>query len=377
MLLTTNEQHVGTAVSALALGALWLYGAVRVLLPYGEGLVLGSAFAASLVSTGSLIAFSRRLRREAKAEAVTELNVEIQRAVLGLFMISYGLPKLFGGFFDYQLSALDAKMGAASEFELAWYFYGKNPWQELFSGVMELVPGCLLLHRRTHYVAAAVLLPVTSLVFTLNWFFKIGGLTLPFATVLLLCNLSILYSQRPRLLQLLAAIDEALTSPSPLDGSRLLLVGRWVVPAIAVALIASGLGKQVFRSEASVRYEALVGAYTLERMQRNDVPVEPDSHSPEYRDLYIERQSRWNLLQRFDGRREAFLLDLSDDSATFGLVINKGGTGDSPDVRDEETALRGTYMLEGDALTLTGTRRGDRLVLRYLRREPRPRQWFW
>ena len=69
-------------------------------------------------------------------------------------MVKYGVPKLFGHFFDYQLSALDTPMGSVSDFELAWYFYGLNPWHELFAGIMEFVPGLLLFHRRTYYLGA-------------------------------------------------------------------------------------------------------------------------------------------------------------------------------------------------------------------------------
>ena len=60
--------------------------------------------------------------------------------------------KLGGTFFDYQLFALDSKLMDVSEFELAWYFFGKNRYQELFVGFMEFIPGILLLSRRTYYI---------------------------------------------------------------------------------------------------------------------------------------------------------------------------------------------------------------------------------
>ena len=53
------------------------------------------------------------------------LNLGVQRYVLGVMMVIYGLPKVVGGFFDYELFALDMPMSEASEFQLSWYFYGK------------------------------------------------------------------------------------------------------------------------------------------------------------------------------------------------------------------------------------------------------------
>ena len=139
----------------------------------------------------------RRYRLSNQAYAVDHLNLSIQRWILGFFMVHYGLPKIFGNFFDYQLFALDRPMALASEFEIAWYMFGKNPWHEMFAGVMEFIPGLMLFNRRTYYLGAIILLPVVGQVLIINTFFGIGVFTLVFAIMLMACNLYIVYSQKP------------------------------------------------------------------------------------------------------------------------------------------------------------------------------------
>lgn len=113
-------------------------------------------------------------------------------------MVSQNLVVLF---FDYQLFALDSKLMDVCEFELAWYFFGKNRYHELFVGFMEFIPGILLLIRRTYYISAIMLLPVTAQVFILNLFFKIGGSTFPSATMLLAFNCYVKYSEKEKIIQ--------------------------------------------------------------------------------------------------------------------------------------------------------------------------------
>ena len=67
----------------------------------------------------------------------------------------------------------------------------------------------------------------------------------------------------------------------------------------------------------------------------------------------------------------------SEESDSFTLKINAGGTGDRPDVIVEEGALTGRYSLTGDRLILIGTQNGESLELSYVRRGPHPKSWFW
>ena len=81
-------------------------------------------------------------------------------------------------------------------------------------------------------------------------------------------------------------------------------------------------------------------------------------------------------MRRFNDQTDAFVLKLSDDNE-FSLIINEGGIGDRPDILVHETALIGTYQLDGDRLSLTGVQGGDRIEMSYVRRGPEPKSWFW
>ncbi len=172
MHLSKTEQNVGTTISCFTLLLFSVYLIFGLFEPQDEILLLWGIGISLLLSFSLCFIVQYQLRKKDKAIEIDYLNIGTQRYFLGLFMIFYGVPKLFGNFFDYQLFALDTRLVEVSEFELAWYFFGKNRWQELFAGLMEFIPGIMLFNRRTYYAGAIILLPVTMQVFILNLFLK-------------------------------------------------------------------------------------------------------------------------------------------------------------------------------------------------------------
>jgi hypothetical protein len=375
MTLTKRDQNLGAAISLSVIGLFLLYLILSLVGFSDKGLMI--FLAPFLLSIVGCILIVRKYRRENNPEVIDYLNIGTQRHLLGLFMIFYGLPKLFGGFFDYQLFALDTKLGDVSEFELAWYFYGKNRWQELFSGIMEFVPGVMLLSRRTYYVGAVVLLPVTAQVFILNFFFKIGGVTFPAAVVLLACNLYILYSEKEKILQFIRSLDFASTVTLTGKTRIFVKVCKWTIIGLAVVFVGLRAKGILFKSEYQEKYQRLVGMYTLEEMKKNNETYTPTNDSLYYKDLYIEKQSRWNILRRFNNKTDAFILNLRTANDSVFLYINEGGMGDDADIIDYKTMLKGTYTLNNDMLVINGVQAKDTLQLNYKRQGLRPKQWFW
>jgi len=375
MNLNLLDQILGTIVTIFTIGLFLLYLILSLAGFNDKGFFI---FLIPFVLTIFLcIILLVKYRKQNNHETINYLNIGVQRHLLGLFMIFYGIPKLFGGFFDYQLFALDSKLGSVSEFELAWYFYGKNPWQELFSGIMEFIPGILLMNRRTYYLGAVLLLPVTAQVFILNFFFKIGGITFPAAAVLLACNLYILYSEKEKIFQFIRSLDFTPKVTFTGKSKIFLKVCKWAIVSLAVLLVGMKIKNVVFKSGTNVKYENLVGVYTLEHMKRNDAEYTPTNESRYYKDLYIEKQSRWNILRKFDNNTNAFILELSQSNDSLKLFINKGGIGDSPDIKETETVLKGTYAYNKDYLTIKGTQMSDTLVLIYKKQDLRPKGWLW
>jgi len=370
-----GAQRFATLITALAFALLMVYIVVPVIGLADEEVVVASILFLLLSSLLVCFVTLHRLRKKGRGDVVDYFNVASQRRILGLFMIFYGVPKLLGNFFDYQLFALDSRLADVSEFELAWYYFGKNPWQELFAGVMEVVPGCLLLLRRQWFIGALLLLPVTGQVFLLNLFFHIGGITFPAAVILLGCNISLIYSQRKRLSALFAALD----LPQPKVGRRthrLFTVVRWLVPVTVLAVVLVQSRQSWGASEASPQYRGLVGVYRLEKAYRDGQPQPFAGDSLIYRDLYIEKQARWNVLRRGDGKTQAFLLQVTVPDSLV-LCLNRGEMGDGPDRPDSASVLKARYRITRTNLIIKGQCRGHEVEWIYRKSLPAAKRWFW
>jgi hypothetical protein len=377
MALSKRAQNTGAVISMLAITLLLTYMVIP-LLGFDNEMVLLSGMGIALLSSVCFcLLLLRKYRKAQQPFTIDYLNVGAQRYVLAILMILYGIDKILGNFFDYQLFALDSKLADVSEFQLAWFFYGKNRWQELFAGLMEFVPALFLFNRRSYYVAAMILLPVTGQVFLLNLFFKIGGLTFPFACILLACNIYILYSQKEAILQFFKSLK---FYGADLAGTAKTVVKVLKVTGIALAcfFVFVKVKPALFKSAYQQKYQRLVGIYTLKDMKKNGLPFTPVQDSIYYKDLYVEKQDRWNILRRFDNETEAFALKLNTRNDSMNLFLNKGGIGDGADRLDSATALCGVYMLNGKYLTLKGIQLGDTLELTYERLDHiKPKQWFW
>jgi hypothetical protein len=377
MPLSKAEQHAGAIISMLAI-VLLLFFLIVPAVGFGDEILALSLLAGIfLLSAICCIIVVRRYRKQNMPLVIDYFNVDVQRYILGLFMIFYGMPKLFGNFFDYQLFALDSKLSEVSEFELAWYYFGKNRWQELFSGIMEFVPGLLLLSRRTYYIAALILLPVAAQVFVLNLFFKIGGVTFPAASILLACNIYILYSQKEKIILFFRSLN---LRPERLLGKRtfrFIKVLRGLSLCLVALVMFMNINRAFLRSDSRRKYEKLVGMYTLQAMKKNNSTYTPTNDSIYYKDLYIEKQDRWNILRRFNNTTDAFILKLNKANDSISLYINKGGTGDAPDAPDTVTVLRGRYKLDKNTLTISGVQGRDTLQLIYKKQPLKPKVWFW
>ena len=379
MTLSKKEQNIGAFISFWAITLLLVYISLSLLGLNNEIAILTTMGSVLLVSMCLCIIVLRKYRKEHNPFMIDYLNIGTQRYILAILMIFYGIDKIMGNFFDYQLFALDSKLTDVSEFQLSWFFYGKNRWQELFTGIMEFVPGLLLLPRRTYYVAAIILLPVTAQVFLLNLFFKIGGITFPAATILLACNLYIIYSQKEKIILFLKSLDfniinQPLTGKSKAVVKALKSVGYFLVFMVLFIKIKPAF----FKSAYQKKYQGLVGVYTLKEIKKNGVEYRPVGDSLVYKDLYIEKQDRWNILRRFDDKTDAFMLKLNTHNDSIAVYINKGGIGDDPDIIDSTTALKGVYKMDGKYLAINAVQLKDTLQLTYEKQERlKPKRWFW
>lgn len=117
-LFSRNEQRLSVATTVVIAGWFLFY----VSLSYGlistasEGEIVVALGLCLVTPMGALVCTSWRLRRANRLDVLDNMNLAIQRYLLGYFIVAYGTPKVLGGFFDYQLFAVDQSMVRASEF---------------------------------------------------------------------------------------------------------------------------------------------------------------------------------------------------------------------------------------------------------------------
>lgn len=96
------------------------------------------------------------------------------RVYLGLVMLSYGLVKIIPTQFPPPgLTRLLQTYGSSSPMGLVWTWMGLSPAYEIFTGLAEAVPACLLFFRRTRLLGALLASMVLTNVVLLNYAFDV------------------------------------------------------------------------------------------------------------------------------------------------------------------------------------------------------------
>ncbi|RQP10776.1 MAG: hypothetical protein EAS48_07005 [Chryseobacterium sp.] len=127
----------------------------------------------------------------------------IVRYLLAFGMIPYGITKIFRTQFvvlpfdswTLPLERIDGK-------SLAWAFLGYSGWFQILLGFLELIPSLMLLFRRTSFLGAVLLLPMTLNVFLINFALDLWIETQWLGAIFLALNTILLIFNRRRLLQI-------------------------------------------------------------------------------------------------------------------------------------------------------------------------------
>ena len=116
------------------------------------------------------------------------------RYILGVTMIVYGLIKIFQIQFSLPSEVYKYELEQLDGVTLAWAFLGFSSWFSFLLGVFELVPGFLLLFRRTKLLGAILLFPSLLAVFLINNAYNFLPHMRLLTGVLLLLNVLLLFS---------------------------------------------------------------------------------------------------------------------------------------------------------------------------------------
>ncbi|MGJ8683566.1 MAG: DoxX family protein [Nonlabens sp.] len=98
----------------------------------------------------------------------------ILRIFLAFFMMVYGFAKVFlVQFNEPSLLELMQPLGDMSPMGLAWTYMGFNPWFQVFTGILEVLAGILLVSRRTQSLGALMVIGIMTHVAVMNLSFDI------------------------------------------------------------------------------------------------------------------------------------------------------------------------------------------------------------
>jgi uncharacterized membrane protein YphA (DoxX/SURF4 family) len=169
------------------------------------------------------------------------------RFTLARILLRYGFDKVFLLQMQRQLPAMVERWGDFSPFQALWTFMAASRPYEIFAGVVEVLPGLLLLFRRTTLLGAMISFAVMLNVAALNYCYDVPVKL--FSTNLMLISVFLMGPDLRRLAQLLLLNRAAL----PTNLGRPMLPRRWMrIVGRLIQVLASG----------AILCEAMLGNWT-------------------------------------------------------------------------------------------------------------------
>ncbi len=152
-------------------------------------------------SVGLVVGFLYNLfiNRITNGSIVLAANITLLRYFLACILLAYGIVKVMGTQFPHMMANMDARFIELNPMRVAWTFFGYSKGYQMFLGWGEMIPGLLLLFRRTALLGALISLIVMLNVFLINVFFDVclklnSGLYMSLSSYLLLQNFERLWN---------------------------------------------------------------------------------------------------------------------------------------------------------------------------------------
>lgn len=199
---------------------------------------------------------------------------------VAFYMLSYGLSKVFYlQFSALRLTQLFETYGYSSPMRMLWTFMGSSKAYTMFGGWSEVIPGLLLLFRRTRVLGALATFAVMFNVFVMNMSFDIPVKL--FSLHLTLAGLFIALVDYKRLLNLFILNQNTLpqTIHQPMFSTRrkqrILVIVQVIWVLYYVGLNISGNIYSLSRYGMSRPKPALYGIYNAEKFIKNGIEQPP------------------------------------------------------------------------------------------------------
>jgi hypothetical protein len=321
-----------------------------------------------IVFTAALVFTRRQLKRSRQAQ-LEYYTVGILRFVTSSVMLGYSFTKLHNGHMYLSYAALDTRLNELNDFDTVWGFYGRYSSFQALLGIMELIPAILLLFRRTALTGAIILLPVVANVALLNWYYRIGGLTLPVSVLLLLFDMYIIYSYWDLIAGLFREAAGRARPVTIKPGWRNVVIGLKFAP---LTLILCVLMIRVIRRPPPY---PVTGGYELVEMKRNGA-ILPEEALGEYaiRKIYFEKRKVQSSVKNGEGLQGASITFLPHDSLKISY---RRGALDVYVKEDTIGMFKGTYQIAEDKLILHGLQNSSTVDAIYLKMNLREFSYWW
>ena len=320
-------------------------------------------------------------KKRQKLDTEDFINLFILRYVVGFMMFFYGWAKMHGKFFDITYLTQDSRVSDVGSFELTWYYFGRNNVQEFIIGLLEFIPGLLILFRRWTFIAAAIMLPVSLNVLMVNTFNHISGLTFPASIFVAAGNLYILYSYKDKIRSFLSSVEDA-SKPVLATGLRIPAnVFKGLVLLTIGIMFFFGVYNNLFAGrEKSVLYNnKFRGGFELQSLEVNHKTVIPQTgENKYYKNIYLEPQMRWNCVLTFEKEfhPRAITIKWNPKNDSVKTYLKKHNDVTLGEV-DSTTAFSGTYKLANNKMYVNGIQNKDTISAIYYKKDLRDYTWFW
>jgi hypothetical protein len=308
----------------------------------------------AVLATLGTIVWSIIDRRRTSYERLAGIALIFLRYFLASMMLAYGLAKVFEiQFITVSPARLDGRIGDMSPMGMLWTFMGASRPYTVFTGWLEIIPGLLLLWRRTTLIGALMAIVVMVNIVALNFCYDVPVKL--FSLQLLVCASAIVWPQAQRLLV------AALGYPVPYVPPRIRMTPRWerarrIARLVMIGSIAFHIGHTILFYRTFVPTPGpLHGIWEVERFVADGRDLPPLLTDPvRWRKLIAARG--FVVVRAMDDTRVYHRVEIDDST----IRVARG-----------ERAEIWRYTRAGDRLVIEGRYLGRALQI-MLRLEPEP-----
>ncbi|MBX2907687.1 MAG: hypothetical protein KF744_16700 [Taibaiella sp.] len=163
-----------------------------------------------------------------------ELYYGMARYSLAALMLSFGMLKILGMQFNTirPFATWSQPLEKLSGQQLTWAFMGHSMSLQVMMGLLEFIPACLLLFRRTALAGAFLLLPMTIGVFLVNFQMNLWTNTKLDAAFMLAVNVLILLFDKARLRSIFNALFNGNKATATEFGIAIAILALATVPRL-------------------------------------------------------------------------------------------------------------------------------------------------